>query len=77
MSNKFEITTRHFVLAHGHEPRGRGGWAFEATMMKPDGSTEEIDTTFMPSNTYASARAAFIKRMRDAGYIAGNISVCT
>jgi len=27
-SQKVEFSTSMYVLAHGHSPRGRGGWAF-------------------------------------------------
>ena len=57
---KVEIDNHSFVCSHGHQPRGRGGWAFEII----DGSNcrggcghgEVVTVVFAPSSTLREAK---------------------
>jgi hypothetical protein len=57
-----EFSTREFEFSHGALPRGRGSWAFEVFGGKP---------VFFPSSTYAEAKRACAKRVKEACAIFG------
>jgi hypothetical protein len=54
--------THEFVLSHGREPRGRGGWAFQARedYYKP-GASGADESIFWVNDLYAAAKRAAAK----------------
>jgi hypothetical protein len=66
---KVEIDNHSFVRSHGHQPRGRGCWAFEiidqSNIRGGSGSGEVVTTVFAPSSTLREAKlwvTAFVRK---------------
>ncbi len=65
---KIEFLTSAYCFAHGHPPRGRGGWAFRI---------DRSAAIFWANGTYVEAKKAAAeeaKRLAPSGY-AGHIQI--
>lgn len=65
MRAKIETTDRAYRLSHFTSPRGRGGWAFEATYYDVDGNTKTDDELIWVNDTFAAARSEAKKVARE------------
>ena len=62
-TERVEISTVQFEMAHGHGPRGRGGWGFFF-----DGADRTEQVWWAPSgSTYVEARRAAVVEARRRG----------
>ena len=57
--NQVRVSTTSFRFAHGHSPRGEGGWAFD---FNGRGQTE-----FAPRGTFAEAKKWAVNRAVELG----------
>ncbi len=60
-----EMNTYEYVRSHGHFPRGRGSWIFEARIGGGKDYVTKADGSMYFNGTFSEARRAAIARLKE------------